>query len=163
MISGTSKIWSKSGPVALLTITNMLQKIQEKYGIILEHVISSIRDSHNFENFRKMYVLRGLPFCGHSKRSLVHCMFANQHGCTHIKPHILCMCDRFFVHNLDPAQWLGLDGHFPLPQSVRTISSQPPKAALQQCLCTSSLDTPLLVVSGACHHKSLPTGHASCG
>ena len=39
MILGTSKILSKSGPVDLLTITNMLQKIQEKYGIILENII----------------------------------------------------------------------------------------------------------------------------
>ena len=30
MISGTSKIWSKSGPGDLLIITKMLQKIQEK-------------------------------------------------------------------------------------------------------------------------------------
>ena len=36
MISGTANIWSKSGPVNLLTITKMLQKIQEKYGVILE-------------------------------------------------------------------------------------------------------------------------------
>ena len=35
MIFGTSKIWSKSGPMYLLTITNMLQKIQENYGITL--------------------------------------------------------------------------------------------------------------------------------
>ena len=36
MISGTSEIWSKSGPVALLTITKMVQRIQEKYRIVLE-------------------------------------------------------------------------------------------------------------------------------
>ena len=36
MVSGTSKKWSKSGPVALLIITKMLQTIQENYGIILE-------------------------------------------------------------------------------------------------------------------------------
>ena len=36
MIPGTSKILSKSGPGDLLTITKMLQKIQEKYGIILK-------------------------------------------------------------------------------------------------------------------------------
>ena len=36
MISGTSNIWLKSGPGDLLTITKMLQKIQENYGIILE-------------------------------------------------------------------------------------------------------------------------------
>mgnify|MGYP000545237356 CR=1 FL=1 len=36
MISGTQKIWSKSGPVDLITITKMLQNIQENYGIILE-------------------------------------------------------------------------------------------------------------------------------
>ena len=39
MISGTSKIWLKSGPVALLIITNMLQKIQANYGIILENIM----------------------------------------------------------------------------------------------------------------------------
>ena len=35
MIRGTSKIWSKTGPVDLLIITEMLQRIQEKYGISL--------------------------------------------------------------------------------------------------------------------------------
>ena len=35
MIPGTSKILSKSGPGDLRIITKMLQKIQEKYGIIL--------------------------------------------------------------------------------------------------------------------------------
>ena len=36
MILGTSKTWSKSGPGALRIITKMLQKIQKKYGIILD-------------------------------------------------------------------------------------------------------------------------------
>ena len=36
MILGTSKIWSKYGPVDLLTITKMLQNIQEKYGTVLD-------------------------------------------------------------------------------------------------------------------------------
>ena len=36
MIWGTSKIWSKSGPVDLLTITKMAQRIQGNYGIILK-------------------------------------------------------------------------------------------------------------------------------
>ena len=39
MIFGTSICLSKSGPVDLLTITKMLQRIQEKYGDILEHII----------------------------------------------------------------------------------------------------------------------------
>ena len=34
MISGTSKILLKYGPVTLLTITNMTQKYKNKYGII---------------------------------------------------------------------------------------------------------------------------------
>ena len=36
MILGTSIFLSKSGPADLLTITKMLQTIQEKYGNILE-------------------------------------------------------------------------------------------------------------------------------
>ena len=35
MMSGTSKIWSKSGPVSLRIITKMLQQIQENYGFVL--------------------------------------------------------------------------------------------------------------------------------
>ena len=35
MISGASKILSKDGPVALLSITKMLHKIQENYGLTL--------------------------------------------------------------------------------------------------------------------------------
>ena len=35
MISGTSKIWSTSGPIDLLTITKTLQLIKEKYGFSL--------------------------------------------------------------------------------------------------------------------------------
>ena len=35
MIPGTSETLSKSGPGDLLTITKMLQRIQENYGIIL--------------------------------------------------------------------------------------------------------------------------------
>ena len=52
MILGTSKIWSKSGPADLLTITKMAQNIQEKLwnhpGQIL---FMSIWDSQNSENF----------------------------------------------------------------------------------------------------------------
>ena len=36
MILEISKIWSKSGPVDLLTITKMQRKIRETYGIILD-------------------------------------------------------------------------------------------------------------------------------
>ena len=58
MISGTSKTWSKSGPGALLNITKLAQRIQEKLwnrpGKIL---FMSIWDSHVFENVRKLYVL----------------------------------------------------------------------------------------------------------
>ena len=44
MISGTSKIWSKSGPVDLLIITEMLQEIQENYGGILKSIIFTYMD-----------------------------------------------------------------------------------------------------------------------
>ena len=48
MISGTSKNWSKSGPVDLLTITKMAQRIQET---LWEHpakiLFMSILDSKN--------------------------------------------------------------------------------------------------------------------
>ena len=58
MISGTSTIWSKSGPVALLIITKMLQTIQEKLwnhpGTIL---FMSIWDSTKIEHFRNIYVI----------------------------------------------------------------------------------------------------------
>ena len=58
MISGTSKIWSKSGPGDLRIITKMLQELQEKLwhhpGKIL---VLSIWDIKFFENFRNLYVL----------------------------------------------------------------------------------------------------------
>ena len=57
MISGTSKIWSKSGPVDLLIITKMLQKIQENYGIILENIMFVNLGLTKFRFVRKMYVL----------------------------------------------------------------------------------------------------------
>ena len=41
MILGTSKVWSKSGPVDLPIITKLPQQIQEQYGIILKHIIVS--------------------------------------------------------------------------------------------------------------------------
>jgi len=52
MIPGTSKILSKSGPGTLLTITKMLQKIQEKLwnhpGKVLFMSIWDIKKSENF-------------------------------------------------------------------------------------------------------------------
>ena len=58
MIPGTSKILSKSGLQHLLTITKMLQKIQEKLWNHPGNILSmSIWDIKNFENFRNLYVL----------------------------------------------------------------------------------------------------------
>ena len=52
MISGTSKILSKSGPGDLLIITKMLQKIQEKLWNHPGNILSmSILDLKKFENF----------------------------------------------------------------------------------------------------------------
>ena len=52
MIPGTSKILSKSGLQHLLTITKMLQKIQEKLWNHPGNILSmSIWDIKNFENF----------------------------------------------------------------------------------------------------------------
>ena len=58
MISRTSKIWSKSGPVTLPIITTMLQRIQEKYGIILEKYYVCQSGTQDFVHIsEKMYVL----------------------------------------------------------------------------------------------------------
>ena len=57
MISGTSKILSKSGPVALLTITKTLQRIQENYGIILANFIYVNMGLKKTKMFGDMYVL----------------------------------------------------------------------------------------------------------
>ena len=62
MISGTSKIWSKSGPVDLLTITKMLQRIQEKYGIILEQYYICQSGTKKSKSFEEMYVLGARVF-----------------------------------------------------------------------------------------------------
>ena len=67
MISGTSKIWLKSGPVDFLTITKMLQKIEEQlwnhpgkyylcqYGT---HVLKMFEKSvgHRYHVFRRFLV-----------------------------------------------------------------------------------------------------------
>ena len=61
MISGTSTILSKSGPVDLLIITKMLQRIQEKlWNHPGEILFMSIWDSKK-RFFREMYV-RGIIF-----------------------------------------------------------------------------------------------------
>ena len=57
MISGTSKMLSKPGPGDLLTITKMLQNIQENMEASWKILFLLIWDSQNFENVRKMYVL----------------------------------------------------------------------------------------------------------
>ena len=58
MISGTSNILLKSGPGDLLTITKMLQKIQEKYGIILEKYYLCQYGTHKIlKTFGKLHVL----------------------------------------------------------------------------------------------------------
>ena len=68
MISGTSNIWSTSGPVDLLIITKMAQTIQDKYGIILKpyyfHIWESdisdffeIFERHIHQLFRTYFVL----------------------------------------------------------------------------------------------------------
>ena len=55
MISGTSEILSKSGPGNHPTITKMLQRIQEKYGIIFTKYYFSYLRIWHFENFRKFW------------------------------------------------------------------------------------------------------------
>ena len=57
MILGTSKTWSKSGPADLLTITRIAQRIQEKYGIILEPYYLCQYGTQKSKIFEQMYVL----------------------------------------------------------------------------------------------------------
>ena len=55
MISGTSKMFCKSGPVDPVFLTNMLQKLQTNYGNIIKHIISSyliVLELQHFQNFR---------------------------------------------------------------------------------------------------------------
>ena len=56
MISGTSKIWSKSGPVDLLIITKNASKNTRSYGNILENIIFVNMGLKKIENFRKTNV-----------------------------------------------------------------------------------------------------------
>ena len=51
MISGTSKILSKPGPVGLPIATNVLQKIQEKYGNIIEKYEFRISENLKISKF----------------------------------------------------------------------------------------------------------------
>ena len=54
MISGTSKIWSKSGPGELRIITKMAQEIQEKIWNHPGKILSmSIWDSKQFGSFQE--------------------------------------------------------------------------------------------------------------
>ena len=67
MISGTSKTWSKSGPVALLIITKMLQPIQENYGIILENIMYANMGLKQIESSKSVcprYHGVSFSFCG---------------------------------------------------------------------------------------------------
>ena len=74
MILGTSRIWSKSGPVTLLTITKMPQRIQAKYGDILENIIYVNMGLKKNESFQENICPRchvfltcfsiGSDFCG---------------------------------------------------------------------------------------------------
>ena len=50
MISGTSKVLSKSGPVDLLKITKMLHKTQENYGTILGKYCFCRYGTHKISN-----------------------------------------------------------------------------------------------------------------
>ena len=62
MIPGTSKILSKSGPVDLLTITKMLQTIQENYGIILGTSYFVNFGTQKTKTFEELYVLGTIGF-----------------------------------------------------------------------------------------------------
>ena len=57
MISGTSTFLSKSGPVNLLTITKMLQTIQEHMETSWTNIIVVNLGLTKILNFSKMYVL----------------------------------------------------------------------------------------------------------
>ena len=56
MISGTSKILSKAGPVDLLTITKMLRKYKKCYGNILETDCLCKYGTHFLKGLETIYV-----------------------------------------------------------------------------------------------------------
>ena len=60
MILGSSKIWLKSGPVDFRITTKMLQRIQEKYGIIMGK--DYLCESGTYVFVSKMYVLGTMCF-----------------------------------------------------------------------------------------------------
>ena len=62
MISGTSKIWSKSWPVTLLTITKILQKIQENMGSSLKTIVVSYLNFMELPNNLKFGPTKHLLF-----------------------------------------------------------------------------------------------------
>ena len=63
MICETSICLSKYGPVDLLTITEMPQNIQEKYGIILDKYYLCQYGTQEISNiFEKLYVLGTMRF-----------------------------------------------------------------------------------------------------
>ena len=62
MIWGTSIFLSNSGPVALRTITKMLQKIQEKYGNILGKYYLCQYGTQKSKMFEKQMYVPGTIF-----------------------------------------------------------------------------------------------------
>ena len=62
MMSGTSKIWSKSGPGHLLTITKMLQKIQGNMESSWTNIVYVNMGLKKSKLFKKMYVLGTILF-----------------------------------------------------------------------------------------------------
>ena len=62
MILGTSKIWSKYGPVDLLILTKMLQRIQEKWWNHPGKYDLCQYGTQKIEHFREMYVLGTMCF-----------------------------------------------------------------------------------------------------
>ena len=62
MILGTSNIWSKFGPVALLTITKILQRIQENMESSWKNIIYVNPGLTKIRKSSKMYVLGTISF-----------------------------------------------------------------------------------------------------
>ena len=87
MILGTSKILSKSGPGDLRIITKMLQRIQEKYGIILENIMFVNMDLKQIRFFSKECMSR-VPYVSlFGFRFVSSCLFRfvfDFHGNLHI-------------------------------------------------------------------------------
>ena len=110
MIWGTSNIWSKSGPVALLTITKMLHKIQENMESSWKKIIyvnQGLKKSNTFKNVCHRYNVFVFLFCFLKVWVHISKIVLRRCGTNHVKFPIKHMCKSLDVNFISIKTWNG--------------------------------------------------------